>query len=188
MQRASGAQQRHQPIDDLGPDQPTAALAAFRPRIGEEHPDRRQGPLGNARQEIDDVAFDDSNVAQPAALHCLEHRGHAWGVHVDAEDALVRTQLGDLDQRLAGAESDVENDLADVPAGITEHPVAEHDVERQWVTCDADSPRGHRPRVCVISRRRQAAATRLERPLRWVHRARRYRHGTMMVTPANVQG
>ena len=40
----------------------------------------------------------------------FEHRGEPGGVHLDADDALVRASTAQFDQRLAGAEADVEHE------------------------------------------------------------------------------
>jgi hypothetical protein len=100
-------------------------------------------------------------------------------VHVDPDNALVRTYLRQLDQRLASAEPDVEHDITDA---------AEHLIERELRAVDGESPPRHRPLVSHHAFRGKGAATGLERALRRMLDVKGDRHGTMMVTAANVQG
>ena len=64
----------------------------------------------------------------------------------------------------------------------------EHLVERQKRSIDGDCPLAHCPLVGHGSRWRQAASARLERTLWRMGETVGNRHGTIMVTAANVQG
>jgi hypothetical protein len=179
MKRAAGAQQRDQTRDDIRTDESTGALLSLRPRVREENTNRGERVGWNTAEEIDHIAVDDANVAEPAALDCFEHGGHSGGVHVNADDVLARARRGDFDKGLATTETNVEDHVA---GG------AEHVLERKLIAIDREPPPLQSPGVGNDSRRREASAARLERPLRRMRHDEWNRHGTMMVPPPNVQG
>ena len=97
--------------------------------------------------------------------------------------ASMGPRLGQFDQPFAATESDVEHHINALRTGRIEHLS-----ERQLVSLDGDSPPCNGPFVRHCSRRRKAAAARLERALWRMREANGYRHGTTMVPVANVQG
>ena len=104
-------------------------------------------------------------------------------MHVDADDIFVGANFGDFDQRLAATETDVEDDVDGSPSAVPNS--VSNDNSR---TLDGDSPPLHRPPYASIrdaeSPRRRGLNERCGGCVTdgWD------RHGTMMVTAANVQG
>src|SRR3954468_4023741 len=155
----------------------------LRPWVWKEGADGRQRPARYPGDEIEDIAVDDTDVAQTSRLDGFEHGSNSRRVHIDADDVLVRTGFGHLDQRLPGAEPDVEYGLF-VDAGCQ----IEHIAPRQRRARHRDPPPCHRPVIGDASRRGEPTPTRFERALWRGHEACRDRHGTSIITATNVQG
>ena len=131
VQQTTDAQKWLQSGDDIWSDQAAIALPMLRPRVREEDANRGKGSRRNTGNEIDDIAFDDSDVAQPATFDCCQHRRNARGVHVDTDDTFAWTQFSDFDQRLATTKADIEHHVAGAVEGV---------VKRQGWAVDSQPP------------------------------------------------
>ena len=110
VQAATRAEAMDELGHDIGSDQAAMTLAVLRPRVGEPdaHLVERRGRQSG--QEVEHVTVDHPHVGQRRSDGRLEHGRQPGGVHLDADDALVRTGTGQVDQRLPGAEADVEHE------------------------------------------------------------------------------
>ena len=99
-------------------------------------------PRRNTGHEVDDVAFDDSDVAQPASFDRVSTVAMPGVCTSTPMTCSSGTQFGDLDQGLATTETDVEDHVA----GTVDH-VGERIDERQLRSLDRQPELGHRPFV-----------------------------------------
>lgn len=107
---AAGGELLRDQGDEVGLDDAALEVPLLAPRVGEEQMHAGERAVGDhVAHHLDGVVLHDAQVGEIALGDQLAQRAHARGVHLDAEEVVVRHRRGDLRRGLAHAEADLED-------------------------------------------------------------------------------